>query len=392
MIPFKEAYALTMKKARSPEKEVVPLREAFDRFLCEPADSPIDSPPFDKSSMDGYAISKGDPSSSYKVLEVIAAGDVPQKEVTKGCCSKIMTGAMVPTGADKIVRVEFTSETKGVMRVTEPEPYDNIIFKGENINAGDPLVRPRRLTAKDIGCLAASGIGAVEVFKTLKIGIITTGSELKEPGEPIGYGEIYNSNGYQLECQVRESGCIPIRYGTIEDTKESHRKMIAQAESECDIVLLTGGVSKGDFDYVPPSLVDLGFDIIYHGVRVKPGRPTLFAESKDAFAFGLPGNPVSTFMLFEMIVKPFIYTCYGAEVRKHGVYGMLRSTVKRKDNEREEFRPVKIIGEDGAVIIDPITYHGSSHMNALEEADGMMRIEAGVSEIEKGKLIYVGLL
>ena len=215
---------------------------------------------------------------------------------------------------------------------------------------------------------------------------------MKEPGESIGHGEIYNSNGYQLECQVVESGCIPIRYGTIDDTPASHQAAITKAESECDIVLLTGGVSKGDYDYVPPTLVALGFDIIYHGIRVKPGRPTLFAESKDAFVFGLPGNPVSTFMLFEMIVKPFINACNGVEEKKHGFYGTLRSELKRKDFERVEFRPVKAAKENGSIMIDPITYHGSSHMNALEDAEGIIRIEAGRSVIEGGELIYVRLI
>jgi molybdopterin molybdotransferase len=392
MISFEEAFAKTMKHASNPERENIALRDAFGRFLCESITSPMDSPPFDKSSMDGYAIKKNDSSKGYRVLEIIAAGDVPGKSIEDGSCSKIMTGAMVPKGADKVIRVEFASETDGVMSVTTPEPYDNIIFRGENIKTGDTLVKPQRLTAKDIGCLAASGISTLEVYRPLKVGIITTGSELKEPGEQIDHGEIYNSNGYQLECQVNESGCVALRYGTIEDTPTSHKAAITKAESECDVVILTGGVSKGDYDYVPPTLVSLGFDIIYHGVRVKPGRPTLFAKSGNAFVFGLPGNPVSTFMLYEMIVKPFIFACYGVEAKKHGFYGTLRSTLNRKDNERVEFRPVITTKESESIVIDPITYHGSSHMNALGDADGIIRIEAGQSTIEEGKLIYVGLI
>jgi molybdopterin molybdotransferase len=392
MIPFDEAYAITMKHARGTETERVSLREGLGRFLSTSIDSPIDSPPFDKSSMDGYAIRKNDPSGSYRVLETIAAGVEPGREIENGTCSKIMTGAIVPPGADKIVRVEFTKESKGIMTVTTPEPYDNIIFKGENIKTGDPLVRPKRLTSKDIGCLAASGIAEFDVYKPFRVGIITTGSELKEPGETIDRGEIYNSNGYQLECQVRESGCIPVPYGTVEDTPKAHGAIITKAKSECDLILLTGGVSKGDYDYVPATLKSLGFDIIYHGVKVKPGRPTLFGKSDSAFVFGLPGNPVSTFMLFEMIVKPFIRTCYGADTCKPGVYGTLGVTIKRRDNERVEFRTVKFSKSDDNIIVDPINYHGSSHMNALEDADGIIRIEAGRSEVDQGELVYVGLI
>ena len=392
MIAFEEAYARTMERARNPEKESVPLREAFGRFLCSAIHSPIDSPPFDKSSMDGYAINKSDPSDSFRVLETIAAGDIPKNPIDKGFCSKIMTGALVPQGADKIVRVEFTAESNGAMKITTPEPYDNIIYKGENIKTGDLLVGPKRLTAKDIGSLAASGISFLEAYRPLRVGVITTGGELKEPGEPIERGEIYNSNGYQLECQIRDAGCIPVWYGTIEDTPSSHEIAISRAEAECDLVILTGGVSKGDYDYVPSTLESLGFKIVYHGVRVKPGRPTLFAESKEAFVFGLPGNPVSTFMLFEMMVKPFIFACCGAEPIRHGFYGILGTTITRKDTERDEFRPVKTTRENASVLIEPITYHGSSHMNALTGAEGIIRIEAGQGTIKQGELLYVGLI
>ena len=392
MITFNQALAETLKYAREPKKECVSLGKAFGRFLCASVKSPMDSPPFNKSSMDGYAIGKDDPSTSYRVIETIAAGGVPAKRVGNGVCSKIMTGAMVPPGADKIVRVEYTVESDDAMSVITPEPYDNIIFKGENIRKGDILVRQKRLAAKDIGCLAASGISSLDVFKPLIVGIITTGSELKEPGETIAHGEIYNSNGYQLEYQVHESGCVPIRYGTIEDTPASHNAAIMAAESECDVIILTGGVSKGDYDYVPKSLESLGFDIVYHGVKVKPGRPTLFAKSEKTFAFGLPGNPVSTFILFEMVVKPFIYSCYGTADNRPGVFGNLRSAIERKDDERVEFRPVKFQRENDTIIIDPITYHGSSHMNALEAADGILRIEAGRSEVQQGELMYVGLI
>lgn len=401
MIPFSEAFTTVMKNSLEFDNESVALTDAVGRFLAEPVASPIDSPPFDKSAMDGYAILHGDDSAEYEILETVAAGDKPKLPLKPGRCVKIMTGAMLPEGTGKVVRVEYTEESGGRMRITTPEPYENIIRRGENLKQGDEFLPVKRLGPGDVGSLAASGISRVMVKRRLRVAIITTGSELKEPGEPLSAGEIYNSNGYQLACQIEAAGGEAVPYGIIADDPELHAEAIRKALEECDLVLLSGGVSKGEFDYVPDTLREAGVKIIIHGVKVKPGRPTLFGRGEDAYVFGLPGNPVSTFILFEVLVKPFIHHLNGVPFRPPVMQGRLSKEIKRRDTERMEFRPVKLRPSAGpfdgiepteARLIEPVHYMGSAHLNAMVETEGLILMQPGLERIEEGSIIDVRLI
>lgn len=401
MIPFSEAFSTVMENSLAFDNESVPLLEAAGRFLAEPVASPIDSPPFDKSAMDGYAILVDDDSDEFEILETVAAGERPRATLKPGSCIKIMTGAMLPEATGKVVRVEFTKEAAGNMRITTPEPYENIIRRGENLKTGDEFMPVKRLGPGDIGSLAASGISRVMVKRRLRVAIITTGSELKEPGEPLQPGEIYNSNGYQLACQIEAAGAEAVSYGIVADDPEEHARVIRGALKECDIVLLSGGVSMGEFDYVPDTLREAGVEILVHGVKVKPGRPTLFGRGDTVFVFGLPGNPVSTFILFEVLVKPFIYHLNSIPFRPAVMQGRLAREIKRRDTERLEFRPVKLRNAPGpfdgieateARLIDPVHYMGSAHLNAMVETEGLILMEPGLERIEEGSIIDVRLI
>ena len=239
------------------------------------------------------------------------------------------------------------------------------------------------------------------------MGIITTGSELREPGEPLGPGEIYNSSGIQLSTQIAAAGALPVKYGIVPDDADEHAEAVKTGIKECDLLLMTGGVSKGDFDYVPDTLREAGVEIVFHGVKVKPGRPTLFGRRLSAgdrdntFIFGLPGNPVSTYILFEVLVKAFIYRLNGLTYRLPVMQGRLASEIRRRDTERMEFRPVKLTGTEVDVhgveavavrTIEPVRYMGSAHLNALVEADGIVVLEPGLDRIEEGVLIDVRLI
>jgi len=399
MIDMKKAFALVMENRKGLETEKVPLSKAAGRYLSAAVVSPIDSPPFDKSAMDGYAITAGDESGEFRVLETVAAGDVASEKLTVGCCTKIMTGAMLPENAGKVIRVEYTREFNGIMQITTPEPNTNILKQGENLKTGDEFLPVKRLGPGDLGSLAASGIPDVEVYRLLKVGIISTGSELRNPGEPLGPGEIYNSNGTQLAAQVESAGAIPVSYGIISDNPDEHARAVEVGLKECDILLLSGGVSMGDFDYVPNTLRDAGVEIVFHGVKVKPGRPVLFGRrvadnvGNTAFVFGLPGNPVSTFIQFEVLVKAFIYHLNSLVYRPPVMQARLGSEFRRRDTERMEFRPVKITGfSDDAYGVEPVRYMGSAHLNALVETDGLVVLEPGLERIEKGALADVRLI
>jgi len=380
-----KALKMILEKMRRPQTERVPIVEALGRVLAEQIVSTLHSPPFAKSAMDGYAVCRDDSSHSFRLLESIAAGRVPTQVVRPGQCSKIMTGAMMPEGAARVIRVEFTEEKDGVVAQLQPEPYDNVIQRGENLKKGDPVLAPKVLQAQDIGVLASLGIEEVLVALRPLVGVINTGSELRNPGEKLKAGEIYDSNGPQLCAQIASAGVRYRHYGIIEDELPELKAAVSKALKECDMVLITGGVSMGDYDYVPEVLEENGVCIRFHKLAVKPGKPTLFGQKNDTFVFGLPGNPVSTFVIFEVFVKPLLFRLMGIEYAPPQRRGRLVKAIKRRSSERVEFRPVQLKGGD----IHPIKYHGSAHLDALSQTNGLVRIEIGVELIDKGADIDV---
>jgi molybdopterin molybdotransferase len=365
--------------------ETVGLEDALGRVLAHEVLSPIDSPPFDKSAMDGFAVAVGGEREEYRILETVAAGGPPRREVGRGECARIMTGAMLPPGAGRVIRKELVEEKDGIIRILKPEKGDNVIRKGENMKAGQSLLSPKVLFPQDVGILAASGIPRIDVAVPPVTGIVSTGPEIRAPGEPLGPGQIYDSNGPQLSAQLSAMRCPCSFFARVDDEPDKISAAISSALAACEVVLLTGGVSMGDFDYVPTCLQDLGAEILFHGVAVKPGKPTLFARRGGGFVFGLPGNPVSTFVIFEVFVKPFLYRRMGIEWAPRQMRARLAETVRRRDGGRTEFLPVRM--REGTAM--PVGFHGSSHLNALAEADGLIQVSRGVTELAKGTEIDV---
>ncbi len=366
-------------------KEKIAVSDGLSRVIVEDVTSMIDSPPFDKSAMDGYAYNKDDVSDRYKIIEVIPAGSVPKKSVGKGECSKIMTGAMIPSGANSVVRVEYTEESNGYMMLKNKD-YDNIAYKGENLKKGDVILhRGTLIKAQHIGILSSFGFSEIQVAKQPLIGIVTTGSELVKPGEVIKDGQIYNSNAPQLIAQTETINVKSKYFGTVSDKLSETIDLLDKAISESDVLLISGGVSKGDYDYVPKALDELNVNIKFRKWLVKPGFPTVFGKKGGKYIFGLPGNPVSTFVIFEIFVKPLIFKLMGHNYIPYFVEGKLSEDFTRRNSERVEFRPIVI--EDG--VINQLKYHGSGHINALAQANGLMRIERGVNKLSKGVSLSV---
>ena len=385
MIELEEAFEIIRRVQPRSSVETVPLDSGLGRALAHEVKSPIDSPPFTKSAMDGFALRAEDRSMSFRIVDVVPAGGAPQKELALGECVCIMTGAMLPLGADRVIRKEFVQEGGGNITVIESETGDNVIPQGSNLRAGDTVLAPRMLSPQDIGILAASGIASVDVVTTPTVGIISTGSEIRSPGEMLEPGEIYNSNAAQLVAQLTPLRCPSRFLGVVGDQPGPLSRAIETALSSSELVLLTGGVSAGDFDFVPRCLVELGAKLLFHGVAVKPGKPTLFAQRDERFIFGLPGNPVSSFVMFEILVKPFLYRWMGLDWNPRPFRVRLGVRVQRKGTERTEFLPVS--ARDGRVF--PVAYHGSAHLNALGGADGLMRVNKGVAALEEGAEVDV---
>ncbi len=384
MLDPDKALKQIMSFKRTPQTEDCPVTEALNRVLTEEIFSPLESPPFDKAAMDGYAVRGSDPTESYRIIETIAAGATPEHKVGHGECSKIMTGAMMPKGADKVIRVEFTEEREGRMRLTKNEPYSNVIKRGENLKIGEAVLSPRVLCPQDIGVLSSLGLKCVKVAKKPLVGVIATGSEIKEPGDELSAGQIYNSNGCQLRAQILAMGCRCEYYGIAPDEPAQLGDIVERRLAECDVLLLSGGVSMGSYDYVPEMLAAKGVKIHFHKLAIKPGKPTLFGQRDDCFVYGLPGNPVSTFVIFEVLVKPFLYGLMGFDWTPGTAAGRLMEDFTRRETVRTEYLPV--IFTDGK--IHTVSYHGSSHLNALSETNALVRIDRGIERIEKGTTLH----
>lgn len=387
MIPFEESVSIVINSAITLEEESVPLQEACGRVLYRDVSSDIDIPPFNKSAMDGYACRSEDIGRPLKVIETIPAGYTPQKTVGDGECSKIMTGGIVPEGSDCVVMIEHTEIKDDLVIVNKKSSDRNICYKAEDIQKGDRVLQKGTLvTPAEIAVLASVGCDPVPVSRKPVLGIIATGNELVQPSQEPKSAQIRNSNSYQLYSQIEQAGCKPVYLGIIEDSPEAIGAAIDQNISNVDIFLLSGGVSMGEFDYVPGVLQEKGFRLLFQKVAIKPGKPTVFGKKENKFVFGMPGNPVSTFIIFEMLVKPFCYKLMGANYSYKMVKAKLAETIKRKKSERLSFIPV-VVNKNGEIGL--VKYHGSAHIHSLTKANGILSIPVSVNEIKAGESVSV---
>ncbi len=384
MITFEEALYIIETVDVAPAKEGVSMDDSLMRILASDVYSDVDMPPFDKAAVDGYACRRADLPGPLDVIEIISAGTSPQKRVSQNQCSKIMTGAIVPQGADCILMVEHTKEhTDGKISFDKSTTANNIAYQAEDVKKGQLVLQAGTLLKpQHIAMMAAVGCIEPEVFRKPIVGIITTGDELVEPNvKPTG-GKIRNSNAYQLIAQAQQIG-MKVYYGGIApDDKEATRDMINNTLKLCDVLLITGGVSMGDYDYVPSVLAGIGMKIRFKSLAVQPGKPTLFAESYGKFVFGLPGNPVSSFVQFEVLVKPLLFKMMGSQYQPRLVKLPMQTGYSRKRTDRKSFIPVKYaLGK-----IEPIEYHGSAHIHAFEQAWGIMAMNIGEDNLKPGEL------
>ncbi|NOU17294.1 MAG: molybdopterin molybdotransferase MoeA [Bacteroidales bacterium] len=390
MITLNQAIDIILSETKlSAKTEKIPLWNSLGRVLAEDIISDMNMPPFDKTAVDGYACRMIDARKELEVIEIISAGSVPKKAIGVGQCSKIMTGAMIPKGADCVLMVEDTVEVaKDRIRFNGDKPKSNICILGEDIKTGD-LAIPRGTTISNqhIAIMAALGCSQPVVTQKPSVAVLITGDELVEPEIMPQGGQIRNSNGHQLVTQVISANAEPNYFGIIKDTEDDTYRALSEALSKNDIVILTGGVSMGDYDYVPMVMQKLGIQILFDSIAIQPGKPTKFGVKNGKLIFGLPGNPVSSYMQFEILVKPAIQKIMGAKTSTEFIARLPMSTnFSRKKVERQGLIPVAITNDKKVI---PVEFHGSAHIFALAKADGYIMIPLGVAEIKEGELVDV---
>lgn len=384
MIPLDEALAIvddTLATVRLPA-ETLPVRDALGRTLLLDATSRLDLPPFNKSAMDGYAILADDERHEYRLLGTVAAGEVASVPLAPGTTVRVMTGAPVPPGAGKVVMQEDTQADGDIVRVLEHRNATNICWQGEDVRTGD-VVMPRgtTLTATDLANLVSCGLTEVTVSRRPRLAIISTGDEIVDSPDLLEPGKIMDANGPLLAALAREFGLDVVGESSFPDDQQAIAQGIRSALSQADIVVLSGGVSVGQFDFVVEALRDAGLRVHFCRVAVKPGKPITYASGEGGIAFGLPGNPVSAYVGFHLFVLRAAARIAGAEPGMRRLTLQLATAFTRRAADRAELVPASL-SEIGTV--EPVEFHGSAHLAALTRADGLFLVPRGVNSLPAG--------
>lgn len=383
------------------ETEVLPLEKAQGRILAQDLSSNINVPPADNSSMDGYAIRStdfSDPNETQRPISQRITAGMMGTALQIGTVARIFTGAPIPEGADAVVMQEVCTivensnasehnDNDNDIKITGPIPEgQNIRKAGEDIAIGDTvLTTGTKLKPQDIGLIASVGIGEISVYKRLRVGIFFTGDELREPGEPLKPGQIYNSNRHTLRGLLENLNCDVINFGTVEDTLEATKTAMLTASESTDLIMTSGGVSVGEEDYVRIALEELG-QLNMWRINIKPGKPLAFGfinESTGNTPFlGMPGNPVSVFATFCIFARPFILEKQGANETQANSFMVVADFEWPKAGKRHEYLRARVEGN----VIKLFPHQGSGVLTSTSWANGLAVIPEGVT-VRTGDLL-----
>ena len=394
-ISLEEAITIVQNYAIETQIESIPLDQAYGRILASDMASQVHDPPFDNSAMDGFAVRFEDTKTAPTTLVVVATAQAAASNssvsISSGEAVRIMTGAPMPEGADAIIPIEACVVEGNSVTLTQPSKPHFIRRCGENIKKGTiGLKQGSYLSPQSISMCATMGYSHLPVVKKLKIGIISTGDELKSPGENLSFGEIYESNSYGLSGLVQALGHTPIRYPAVIDSLTDLREQFNKAASECDLFLTSGGVSMGEWDFVRKLMEDEG-EIAFWRVRIRPGSPPLFGHWNGTPMFGLPGNPVSSHVVFRMLVTPYLrYALQTSFPIDRIIHAKLLTDV-RSTNDCLTLRRVSLRSTKEGFLADQPKHQGSGNIDSLSSADGLTLLQPGQSG-KTGEWIEVLLL
>ena len=393
---FARAYA-----PRPVGMEHVPVLEAFGRVLAEEIRAGTDLPAFDRSTVDGYAVRAADTARASKgapvplaVVGEVLMGQVSAVAVASGQAARIPTGGALPAGVDAVVMQEVTVRKDGTVFVERPvAPGENIVRRGDDLRAGEVVLRPgRRLRPPDIGLIAGLGHPEVGVFLRPRVAVIVTGDELVAPGQPASPGQVYDMNTYTLTGLIEASGALAVPFGIVGDSLQRVVEHARAAHRTADAVILVGGSSVGEHDVVTDAIAALGDPgIIVHGIAIRPGKPTILAVANGKPVFGLPGNVVSAMIVYDQFVRPVIEALAGrSEERGAGQVVRARLARRVQAREREDHVRVALVERGGTWWATPVP-GGSAIMTSMVLADGILVVPIGKT-LEEGSDVEVRLL
>jgi molybdopterin molybdotransferase len=388
LLTFEAAQALVVERVERRPVETVAVDEVAGRVLAEPARSAIDLPPFDSSAMDGYAVRAADTPGALPIVFRIAAGRPAPRGLAPREAMAIATGGVVPGGADAVVPIEYVVEHDNRVEIPEPASAGaNVRPAGGDVRAGDLVVAAgTRVGPAQAGALAAAGIAEVLCAQRPRAAVLATGSELRPPGEPLQPGQIYEANGLILAAQLESAGAVVERLPAVADDEESHRAAIAHGLT-ADVLVTTGGVSVGPHDLVRSVEADLGVEEVFWGVSIKPGKPISFGVGNGCLVFGLPGNPVSALVGFELFVRPAVLALQGAASPLPRFERARLASAVRPNGRRDEFVRARIADSDDGVLLDPVGGRESHMIVRAAAADALMLVPRGDDELSAGAVV-----
>jgi molybdopterin molybdotransferase len=387
-LPLDVARRLVLERAAALPAEPVPLAAAAGRVLAEPARALVDLPPFPSSAMDGYAVRSADTPGTLPVVFRIAAGSPATRPLGAGEAMGIATGGVVPDGADAVVQHERVVQHDNEIEIGERAVAGlNVRPPGGDVVAGEVVAAAgTRLGPAQIGALAAAGAAEVRCSRRPRVAVLTTGSELRPPGSPLGPGEVYEANGVMLAAQLARAGAEVEVLGAVPDDEAAHRAALERGLAG-DVLVTSGGVSVGPHDLVRRIEAELGVEEVFWGVAVRPGKPVSFGARGSTLVFGLPGNPVSTLVACELFVKPALLALQGAaDPGPPYASGTIARTVARNPGRDDLLRARSTVTDEG-VTLEPVSGQESHMIVRAAEADALVLVPRGEGELPAGSAV-----
>jgi len=397
MIPVKEAIQIVLQQTPKLDTESVSLPQALGRILAEDIIADTDLPPFDRAQMDGYAVRAEDVARTPACLRIVgesAAGAGWHHEMKAGEAVRIMTGAPVPAGADAVQQVELTREIQSGSQVEILESVDvgrSIVKRAAEIKSGETVLRAgEQINAAMIATLASFGYAQVKIGRRPRVAVMATGSELVSVDEKPGADQIRDSNNYTIAAYAAQSNAIVERLPLAGDDTKELKQQIASAVERSDVLITSGGVSMGVYDFTKAALKELGAEIFFERVALRPGKPTVFARLGNTLIFGLPGNPVSVSVTFNLFARTALRAMQGANDPTHAhEYAVLARDLKGSI-DRESYLPAVLrTDEKGTLLAEPLKWGGSSDFVSFARATALINLPAGDRKIAAGSVVRV---